>query len=201
MTVDELLKFAAAQAPVIVQRTVHVPGSQLRAVLAEGKPMLLTELMAHPDKQLESKEFRYAHVLGRGVPLDEVQLWQTEHPCHSLPGELVQFLTRVNGIHLWADMATSRAYFGVLPLQDWQDATDVGWAAMYQSPPVGQLVLSYHDNGDNFLVLDTRRQKYLWYDLQDFDSPKDAGSTVRELLDFWVKETAWLDPRREGDAG
>lgn len=201
MTADELLERASTQRPVTVKRTVHVPGPQLRALLAEGKPILVTELQAHPDQREEEQAFRYAHVLGSGITRDEIQAWQTNHPDHRLPGDLVQFLMRVNGIHLWADLDSSRAYFGILPLQDWQEATDVDWAIMYESPPVGQLAVSYHDNGDYYLVLDTRRQKYLWYDLQDFDRPKDAGKTVEELLDFWWQETAWLDPRREGGAG
>jgi hypothetical protein len=103
----------------------------------------------------------------------------------------------VDGVHLWADLASSRAHFGILPLSEWLDAKDVDWAMMFESPPVGQLAISYHDNGDYFLVLDTHRRKYLWYDLQDFDQPKPAGGSVEELLDFWWQETAWLDPRRE----
>jgi hypothetical protein len=114
---------------------------------------------------------------------------------------LKEFLTRVNGVHLWGDLATSRAYFGILPLQEWQDAKDADWAMMFDTPPTGRLVISYHDNGDGFLVLDTRGPDYLWYDLEDLDNPKLVGRTVAQLLDFWWKETEWLDPRRFGDAG
>ena len=71
---------------------------------------------------------------------------------------------------------------------------------MFDERPHNLLVLSYHDNGDYFLVLDTRSSEYWWYDLQDFDHPKRVGTTVAEMLDFWWRETAWLDPRRDGVA-
>jgi SMI1/KNR4 family protein SUKH-1 len=115
--------------------------------------------------------------------------------------DLKEFLTRVDGVHLWADLASARAYFGILPLNEWQDAQIVDWAAMFETAPAGRLVISYHDNGDDFLVLDTRAPEYLWYDLEDFDNPKRVGRTVAEMLDFWWRETAWLDPRRTGGSG
>ena len=196
MTTDELLKCAAEQPVLTIGRNVFVPGPQLKALLAEGKPILLTELRAHPDQRQELQRFCYAHVLGAGISRNAVDAWQEAHREHSLPLDLKELLTHVTGIHLWADLASSRAYFGILPLSEWQDVKDVGWAMMFETPPVGCLVISYHDNGDNFLVVDTRVPEYLWYDLHDFDNPKRLGQTVAELLDFWWKETAWLDPRR-----
>jgi hypothetical protein len=150
-----------------------------------------------PDQRQEQRTFRYAHILGRGISAEEIDVWQTRHPSHLLPLDLMDFLTRVNGIHLWADLETSRSYFGILPLSEWHDVASSDWAMMFDSPPTGQMVVSYHENGDYFLVLDTYQQKYIWYDPQDFDNPKTAGTNVAELLDFWWRETEWLDPRRE----
>ena len=201
MTIHELFERVAAQPVVTIQRMVSIPGPKLQALLAEGKPILVTDLMAHPDQHQELRTFRYGHVLGPGTNADAIRAWQGRHPEHPLPPDLTEFLQRVNGIHLWADLESSRSYFGILPLNEWQDARDVHWAMMFESPPVGQLAVSYHDNNDNFLVLDTQQQRYMWYDREDFDRPKHAGSTVAELLDFWWQETAWLDPRRDGEAG
>ena len=67
---------------------------------------------------------------------------------------------------------------------------------MFDSPPAGQLVISYHENGDYFLVLDTHERRYIWYDPQNLDHPKVVGTNIAELLDFWWRETEWLDPRR-----
>ena len=202
MTTDEFLDRVAAQPMLTIERDVSVPGPQLKALMAEGKPIMLSDLMAHPDQHKERQTFRYAHLIGAGLSGDSIDAWQAAHREHPLPPDLKEFLTRVNGVHLWGDLATSRAYFGILPLQEWQDAAHVEWAAMWlDETPVGQLALSYHDNGDAFLVLDTRATEYLWYDLGDFGNPKRAGRTVAELLDFWWLETAWLDPRRDGEAG
>ena len=194
MTTDELLKRVREQPVVAIQRTVSVHGPQLKALLAQGKAIPVSEIMAHPDQRREPRTVRYAHRVGPGASVEAVDAWQALHPGHPLPGDLREFLTRVDGVHLWADVASSRAYFGILPLQEWQDAKDVDWATMFESPPVGQLVISYHENGDDFLVLDTKGPAYLWYDLGNFDHPKHAGRTVAELLDFWWQETAWLDP-------
>jgi DNA-binding transcriptional LysR family regulator len=201
MTVDDLVERANAQQPVTVQRMISVPGPQLRALLAESRAILVSELDAHPDQRKELRTFRYGHLLGPGLLRDEIQAWQNTYPHLPLPPDLASFLVRVNGIHLWADLESSHTYFGIAPLDQWQDVKELGWASMYQSSPVGQLVISYHDNGDYFLILDTHKQQYLWYDLEDFDHPKHIGNRVPELLDFWWQETAWLDPRRRESAG
>ncbi|HZZ42966.1 MAG TPA: SMI1/KNR4 family protein [Tepidisphaeraceae bacterium] len=198
MTPDELLQFVAAQPTVSVEREISIPGPQLKALLAEGKPVLLATRIAHPDQHRERRMFRYAHMLDSGLTLDAIESWQSNHPQHLLPPDLVAFLARVNGVHMWADLASSHAYFGILPLNNWQDAKDTAWAMMFDTPPTGQLVMSYHDNGDNYLLLDTHGPEYLWYDLEDFNRPKRVGSTVAELVEFWLQETAWLDPRRSG---
>jgi len=201
MTTEDFLKRVNEQPPLTITRTVSVPGPQLKALLAERKPTRLSELMAHPDQHRELQTFRYAHVLGPGASDGVIEAWQAAHPEHPLPLDLREFLARVDGVHLWADVASSRAYFGILSLKDWQDARHVDWVKMFDSAPVGRLVISYHDNGDNFLVLDTKRPDYLWYDLEDFDNPKSVGETVAQLLDFWWEETAWLGRRRDSVAG
>jgi SMI1/KNR4 family protein SUKH-1 len=201
MTTEDLLRRVAAQPVVTVERTVHMPGPELQALFAEGTPILLTELTAHPDQHPEIRTFRYAHLLGPGLSYEAIAAWQAAHHGHRLPPDLAGFLERVNGVHLWADLASSRAYFGILPLEEWQDVRDTDWAMMFESPPAGQLAISYHENGDDLLVLDTNGPEYLWYDLEDFDNPRCIGSTVAELLDFWWEETAWLDPRRGDEAG
>ena len=196
MQIRELIRRAQEQREVTVQRTVNVPGPTLLSVLAEGRSLSIAELNAHPDQHKELRTFKYAHVLGPGIGSSDIDAWQLRHPRHVLPIDLRAFLEAVNGVHLWADMATLRAYFGILPLKDWQDAATSDWSELYGPSPVSQLVLSYHENGDYFLALDTALREYRWYDPQDFDNPKRVGSTVEELLDFWWKETAWLDPRK-----
>lgn len=204
MTTDEFVQRAAAQPVLEDEEDVHVPGPELSALMAQGKPMLISELMAHPDQHVERRTLRHAHVLGQGLEPRMIAAWQEGHAEHQLPSDLADFLTRVNGVHLWADLATSRAYFEILPLDEWCDVEDAVWVVMFdavcEKRPAGQLVLSYHGNGDSYLVLDTSGPEYLWYDMHDFDHPKRIGSTVAELLDFWWEETAWLDPREMSQA-
>src|SRR4051794_33911381 len=104
MTTDELLNRIAAQRVISIERNVYVPGPQLKALLAEGKPILLSELTAHPDQHQELRAYRYAHVAETGLSRDSIEAWQAEHREHSLPPDLKEFLTRVNGLHLWADL-------------------------------------------------------------------------------------------------
>ncbi|HEU4386233.1 MAG TPA: hypothetical protein VFV34_00450 [Blastocatellia bacterium] len=196
MQVRELIRRAEEQRAVTIERTVNVPGPMLLTLLAERRSLTVAELQAHPDQHKELRSFQYGHVLGPGLGSSEIDDWQSRHPRHMLPADLRALLVVVNGIHLWADLATSRAYFGILPLENWQDAATSDWAELYETAPACELVLSYHDNGDYFLVLDTASQEYRWYDPQDFDNPERVGRTVEDLLDFWWKETAWLDPRK-----
>lgn len=54
--------------------------------------------------------------------------------------------------------------------------------------------MSYHDNGDYYLILDTRESKYWWYDLQDFDCPEYIGNTLQQLLAWWWNKSMELRP-------
>jgi hypothetical protein len=67
MTTEDFLKRVTEQPLLTITRTVRVPGSQLKALLAERKPIPLSELMAHPNQHQERRTFRYAHVLGVGL--------------------------------------------------------------------------------------------------------------------------------------
>jgi hypothetical protein len=197
MTTDDFLSRVAAQPVITIEHSVSIAGPQLKARLAENKPILMSEWMAHPDQRFELRTFRYANMVGQGIGTNEIEMWQARHPDHPLPRDLRELLMRVNGVHLWADLDKARAYFGILPLAEWEDTKASRWARMFESPPAGNVTISYHDNGDDFLVLDTQACEYLWYDLQDFYHPKHVGRTVGELLDFWWAETAWLDPSKQ----
>jgi hypothetical protein len=202
MTIDEFLARIAAQPPITHERLVYVWGPELEAMfasrLAAGKSMLLSELRAHPDQTQELRRFRYGHVVGPGLAPAEVEAWQCKWRDARLPADVVHLLTRVNGIHLWAELDRSRAYFGILPLIEWQAVIHSDLAESYGLPPEGHFMISYHDNGDYFLILDAHNSRYLWWDVQNFGvHPKQVATTVEELLDWWWNHAAELDPRRE----
>jgi hypothetical protein len=201
MDTNTFVSRAEAQPVIAVQRTVSVLGPQLQALIADRKVAFLSDIMVHPDQHKEQRVFRYKHVLERGAATSDIAAWQAEHPNHPLPEDLVAFLGRANGVHLWADIAIGRGDYGILPLSEWRDAGSVDWSVMFMEPPQGQLVLSYHDNGDYFLVLDTNEQSYYWYDLEDFDRPKLVARNVSELLTWYWQQAEELDPQLEGESG
>jgi len=196
MTAEEFIELANRQSVVTVARVVSEHGLELKALLAARTPMRLSEIAAHPDQTREIRQFRYKHILGPGVARSEVNGWSTNHSGHPLPNDLVALVERVDGIHLWADLTDQQAYFGILPIRLWRDAAEAEWAMLFESPPRGLLVLSYHQNGDFFLILDTKQGEYLWYDLEDFDKPQVVAHNVPELLDWYWSEAHELDPRR-----
>jgi hypothetical protein len=56
-------------------------------------------------------------------------------------------------------------------------------------------VISYHDNGDYYLVLDTQTPAYFWFDTQDFaGKPALVAKNVEDLLGWWWEQTAELAP-------
>lgn len=193
MRIDELQRRASAQPEIKQTRTVRVWGPTLRAEVEAGRLKNLAEIYAHPDQTSELQTFRCGHVLGEGLAPETIAAWQARFPAHPLPRDLTELLAQVNGIHLWADLDDGRAYFGVAPLDEWQDAAkDWGW--LFTSPPAGYLVISYHDNGDYCLVLDTARSDYWWYDAHDPDNPLKVGSNVEEMLDWLWREAQRLSP-------
>jgi hypothetical protein len=101
--------------------------------------MTIAELQSRPDQHKEARSFRYGHVVGPGLATRDIEAWQASFPDHVLPQDLAQALTVVDGVHIWANLETRRAYFGISPLCEWQDAACVDWAAMFVEPPRGCL--------------------------------------------------------------
>ena len=199
MTLDDLLARTATEPDWAEERTVSVPGPRLLAEVAAKGGMPLLEFMKHPDRTPQRRVLRRGHRLGPGLSQAELESWIAAWPQHPLPADLSALLLRANGIHLWADLDSGRAYYGISPLAEWQDAGSVGWAHLFSSPPTSALVISYHENGDGYLLLETMatpQPRFVWCDLEDIDHPTSVGHTVSELLDWLWERRAPLDPRR-----
>jgi hypothetical protein len=195
MTIDEFLRRATSQPVANERRVVRVWGTKLRQLFAQRKARTVAEIFAHPDQQKEQRTFRRGHILGPGLPDDAIESWQQRRPSHPLPPDLTKLLNRVNGIHLWADLDSQRAYFGILPLEEWEDISRSPLAPLFADQPSGQLAMSYHQNGDYYLVLDTTQHTYLWYDTQDFGGkPRLVAENVEGLLSWWWEQAAELAP-------
>jgi len=195
MRIDEFSSRVRSQPEVRIERVVHVAGPSLRALLAEKRPIAVLDYVRHPDQRPELRTIRFGHRVGRGLSRDTIDDWQARHPEHRIPDDLRHFLEFADGVHLWADLDRGRAYFGILPLAEWVPATESELALPPAETSRGQLVISYHDNGDYVLVLDTIEGSYRWLDHEVLDRPKFVARSVEELLDVWWDETMWLAPR------
>ncbi len=73
-------------------------------------------------------------------------------------------------------------------MAEWEDAAANDAPTLFLEPPIGALVISYHQNGDYFAVLDTKTSIYRWFDHEDIANPVVIGSSVSQLLDwFWER--------------
>lgn len=194
MLTNQLLRLVADQPEIRETRTVEVWGPQLRAAVDSGQIRRLDLIAGHPDQTTAIKTFRYGHLVGPAQTQVDIAHWQEQFPAHQLPGDLAEFLLHVDGVHFWADLDQARAYFGVAPLVEWEDAATVLWSGLFEHKPCGSLVISYHQNGDYYVVLDTATSVYRWYDLQDFDRPVVIGSTVADLITWLWTRAAELRP-------
>ena len=197
MNIDEFIKIATSQPPLSKNRRISVPGTELKAILQSGHPITVAEIMKHPDQTYEVRNYVYGYILESGASKEAISKWQSEYPSLHLPDDLKVLLERINGIHLWADLEQKQSYFGILPLAQWCDMALWGWAVLFEEIPAGKVVMSYHNNGDFYLVLDTAECKYYWYDTEDIDRPTLIGSSVEQLLSWWWNESQELDPRNE----
>jgi hypothetical protein len=201
MTPRELLALAQQQPVVEVQRTVSVPGPELQALLNSGRPLLVSELTAHPDQRSEQRLYRYGHVFGGPVSDSAIADWQHRHPCGVFLAQLIDLLKTADGIHLWADLDSGRSYFGILPIADWLDTRDHDASPIFDDlpdrVPAGTSVISYHDNGDYFLLLSPSGDSFTWFDPQSPDDSKVVGRSVEQFLAWWWDYCQELDPRVE----
>jgi hypothetical protein len=186
MTLDELINNAASEPPrtVTLATSILAPGRLEQAERKGG--MLLTELFAGASPG-EPRVARYGHILGPPASEEAVGAWQARFPRHVLPADLKALVARVNGIHLWADLAIGRAYTGLAPIEEWAPAR----VKMYgeQADPRllddCYLALSYHSDGAAFVVLDVDSGRYFLMDVAGPDETCPIGTSANELLD-WV---------------
>ena len=193
MTVDEFLALVSLQPEVRQERTVRVFGPTLRAEIESGQTTILSDVFNHPDQTFERRVFRYRHLTGHGVDESTLVAWECRHEA-SLPADLRLLLLRVDGIHLWANLDWGRSYFGVSPLSEWQHASSEQWRSFFGVSAPRSWIISYHDNGDDFLVLDIEHSEYRWHDLEDFDRPRVVARSVEELLEWYWAMADTMNP-------
>jgi hypothetical protein len=186
MTFDELLGRVASEPSRTEERDVDVATPELLRELEQRPGMLLAEFVADPRKTRERRTLRTGHVLGPPLTVDAIRSWQLQWRRHPLPNDLIALLLRVNGIHLWADLDTGRAYEGLAPLAEWDIARAkmYGPAAPAESLGDQYLALTYHADGSAFVVLDVDGGGYYLMDSCGPDLTCPVGRSANDLLDY-----------------
>jgi hypothetical protein len=187
MTLDEFLRLVASETPLTVERDVRINAPELLEDLRRRGGMMLTDFVADPRHTFERRTLRYGHVLGPGLPRDAVDDWSRRWPHHPLPVDLVDLLTRANGIHLWADLDTGRSYEGLAPLEEWELARTRMFGAEADPTLLSDryLALSYYANRDRFVVLNVESGRYLDMDpCGGADEGSLIGAEVGDLMDW-----------------
>lgn len=124
------------------------------------------------------------HRLGPALEEEELLEWARRFPNVELPEDLVALLRRWNGIHLWADRTTGRAYAGLAPLREWRLARHVMFGPDADEDVLEDryLAISYHVDRSAFFVLNVESGRYFLMDSCGPDETCPLGSDVQDLL-------------------
>jgi hypothetical protein len=195
MEIEELIDRVAREPERTITRTVWIAPPDVVARAETQGGMSLLDFVAAPGRRAEQRSLRYRHILGPPASEHEIDAWQTQHPRHPLPRDVRQLLMRVDGIHLWANAETGRAYVGLAPLKDWELARVIvcGPAADPYDLDDRYVALTYHDDAAAFVVLDVDSGTYYLMDTCGPDTTSPIGRSVGELLD-WLWRTR-IEPR------
>jgi hypothetical protein len=128
---------------------------------------------------------------------NELKEWRATWIGHPLPEDLMESLRHSNGIQFWVHAGSPEGYFRLFPLREIDSARRIMWLGYGDStdtdevPYLDWLAISEHQDGGEYIVLDTDRQRYYLMDtiLSDLSNP--IGHNIPELLEFiwkdWVK--------------
>ncbi len=185
MNVDELIAKVASEPHRAMEHDVVVHSPEWLREMKERDPVPISERPADPNMTHERRTLRVGHVLGPPLTVDALEAWQRRWPRHPLPADLAALLLRVDGIHLWADLDTGRAYEGLAPVAEWELARVKMWGpdATPDTLPDQYLALTYHNDGSAFVVLDVDRGLYYLMDACGADESCPIGGSADDLLD------------------
>jgi len=161
--------------------------------------MRLTDVLSDSRSRVERRTSATGHRLEPGASAAALANWQARWPRHPRPADLRVLLGRVNGIHLWADLATGRSYEGLAPLDEW----DLGRVKMYASEgaeallPDRYLAVFYQADHSAHVVLNADTGTYYLMDAAGPDESCPIGRTAGELLDWlWEHRISLHSDRR-----
>lgn len=190
MQIDDFVARAASESERTVTRTVWTTPPEVLAKAAAPGGIKMTDLLSASGRRVEQRDLRYRHVLGSPASQPTIDAWQGRHHSQSLPADLRALVLRINGVHLWANVETGRAYSELAPIEEW----DLARVKMYGAAAARKLLddryvaLSYHQDGASFVVLDVESGRYFLMDAAGPDTTTPIASNASELLD-WLWRT------------
>ena len=119
MRLEEFIKNIASEPERTFTRTVWNTPRDVLARAAQPGGLALRDLLSAPGRRAEQRVVQYRHILGSPAREEEVNAWQSLHPRQRLPSDLRELVLHMNGIHLWANVETGRAYSGLAPIEEW----------------------------------------------------------------------------------
>jgi hypothetical protein len=186
MQIEELLKHVASEPGRSVTRTLWVTPPEVLANAGKSGGLMMTDLLSAAGRRTEQCDVRFCHILGSPARQEEIDAWQNQRPSHFLPSDLRELVSRINGIHLWANAETGRSYAGLAPIEEWELAR----IKMYGSAADRDLLddryvaVSYHQDGASFVVLDVDSGRYFLMDTAGPDATSPIANNAGELLDW-----------------
>jgi hypothetical protein len=128
------------------------------------------------------------HELSPPLRSAEIGRWKARHPRLKPPNDLLGFLKRANGIRFHVSTESPiGALARLLPLREIRDATSLLYHDQEEEGealPGSWLALSDDAQGEQFLVLDVRKRRYLELDPADPEDAEEIGERFEEALDW-----------------
>jgi hypothetical protein len=186
MRVDQFIQSVTGEPERTVTRTVWTTPPDVLAEAARPGGVAMTKLVSAPGRRPEQRAVRYRHLLGSGAAGEVVDVWRAKGRSHALPADLLALVTRINGIHLWANAETGRSYQGLAPIEEWENARTkiCGPGAPRDLLDDRFVALSYHQDGAAFIVLDLASGTYFLMDSAAPDTTSPIANNADELLDW-----------------
>jgi hypothetical protein len=181
MQLEELRELVGSEPERTFVRTVWITPPEVLEKARTGG-IALTALLSAPGRRPEERTVSYRHILGPPASQEAIEAWErTRRP---LPAPIRELVSRVNGIHLWADVATGRSYAGLAPIEEW----DFARLNLGGDLDDRYIAISYHADGASFVVLDVDSGVYFLMDISGPEPTAPIASDVGGLLD-WLWRT------------
>jgi hypothetical protein len=192
MQIDEIISLVASEPTRVILRNVRVLASDTMAKASMPGGMRMTDFLSAPART-ERREFRYGHIMGAPASRETIEEWKRKWSVAHLPSDLEEFVCRINGVHLWANIETGRSYIGLAPVEEWETARVKMYGATADPSLLDDrlIALSYHQDGESFVVLDLASGRYYLIDSAGPDETSPVGENIGDLLDwFWNSRIA-----------